>query len=166
VRQIATIAGRRAFCVLGTGLVTWGRSRAAPSPVVPDDNSLTTWRVRFASEVDRRLEVPQADQSSYLALLERALADAQLQELPAQAFVVVDRCAQVQAAVVIVRAAGGAGHWLGATAVSTGKIGTYEHFLSPLGVFAHTLDNPDFRAEGTFNKNHIRGDGLLGRRIT
>ena len=28
-----------------------------------------------------------------------------------------------------------------------------------------SLDNPDFRAEGSFNKNHIRGYGLRGRRV-
>jgi hypothetical protein len=55
--------------------------------------------------------------------------------------------------------------WLGTTAVSTGKTGTFEHFLTPLGVFAHTLDNPDFRAQGTFNKQHIRGHGPRGRRV-
>ena len=63
------------------------------------------------------------------------------------------------------RAHGGGGwDWVGATAVSTGKTGTFEHFLTPLDDLAHTLDNPDFRAEGTFNKNHIRGYGLRGRR--
>lgn len=66
---------------------------------------------------------------------------------------------------VLVRTRAGGWHWLGATAVSTGKAGTFEHFFTPLGVFAHTLDNPDFRAEGTFNKNHIRGYGLRGRRV-
>ena len=41
----------------------------------------------------------------------------------------------------------------------------FEHFLTPLGVFPHTLENPDFRSAGTFNKNHIRGYGLRGRRV-
>ena len=66
---------------------------------------------------------------------------------------------------LIVRTAAPAWHWVGAAAVSTGKTGSYEHFLTPLGVFPHTLGNPDFRAEGTFNKNHIRGYGLRGRRV-
>jgi hypothetical protein len=165
-------AGRRAFCLVCTGLAMLGPGAKA-APQLEADSSLAAWSARFASEVDRRLEVPLADQVRYFALLERALGDAQLQDLPeqafvqtfAQAFVLVDRCAQVQAAMVIVRAANGTWHWLGATAVSTGKVGTYEHFLSPLGVFAHSLDNPDYRAEGTFNKNRIRGYGLRGRRI-
>jgi len=78
--------------------------------------------------------------------------------------VLVERSAQVQAAFVVVRTGGGGWDWVGATAVSTGKTGTFEHFLTPLDDLAHTLDNPDFRAEGTFNKNHIRGYGLRGRR--
>ncbi len=98
-------------------------------------------------------------------MLQKTLADANISELAAQAFVLVDRSAQVQAAFVVVRTQGGGWDWVGATAVSTGKTGTFEHFLTPLGVFPHTLDNPDFRAEGTFNKNHIRGYGLRGRRI-
>lgn len=55
----------------------------------------------------------------------------------------------------LVRTRAGGRHWLGATVVSTGKP----------GAFAHLLANPDFRAEGTLNKNHIRGYGLRGRRV-
>jgi hypothetical protein len=32
-------------------------------------------------------------------------------------------------------------------------------------VFAHTLENPDFRAEGTYNENGIRGYGVQGMRV-
>ena len=55
--------------------------------------------------------------------------------------------------------------WLGATRTSTGRPGSFEHFLTPLGVFEHNLDNPDFRAEGTYNSLHIRGYGLRGMRV-
>jgi hypothetical protein len=34
-----------------------------------------------------------------------------------------------------------------------------------LGVFAHTPDNPDFRAEGTYNELGIRGYGDKGMRV-
>ena len=149
-----------------------GAAQAAGDDVVETSaESVALWSRHFASVVDRRLDVPPADQARYLALVERTLVEAApavqlpLQAQPAQAFVVVDRSAQVQAAMVIVRNAAGGWHWLGATAVSTGKVGTFEHFLTPLGVFAHTLDNPDYRAEGTFNKNRIRGYGLRGRRV-
>jgi hypothetical protein len=142
-----------------------GRSNAATVPSGAGDEALPSWSERFAREVDHGLEVPQGDQQGYVLLLQQALGAASLGAMTAQSFVLVDRSPQVQAAMVLVRTEAGGWHWLGATAVSTGKTGTFEHFLTPLGVFAHTLDNPDFRAEGTFNKNHIRGYGLRGRRV-
>lgn len=129
------------------------------------DEALAAWSDKFAREVDHRLDVPQADQQRYILLLQQALTEDVLAALAGQSVVLVDRSAQVQAAMVLVRTPAGGWHWLGATAVSTGKTGTFEHFLTPLGIFPHTLDNPDFRAQGTSNKNHIRGYGLRGRRV-
>jgi hypothetical protein len=111
---------------------------------------------------------PKAHQSARkvrLPLLEQTLAGAHVSDPAEQAFVVVDRSPQIQAAFVVLRTESGRWQWIGATAVSTGKTGTFEHFVTPLGVFSHTLENPDFRAEGTLNKNHIRGYGLRGRRV-
>jgi len=123
------------------------------------------WSEQFAREVDHRLDVPPAEQQRYMESLRQALAGDGLPDPTPQAFVLVDRSAQVQAAMIVLRTPGGDWQWLGATAVSTGKTGTFEHFLTPLGVYAHTLDNPDFRAQGTLNKNHIRGYGARGRRV-
>nr|WP_315430651.1 L,D-transpeptidase [uncultured Albidiferax sp.] len=142
-----------------------GRGIAAATPSTVGDEALPGWAEQFAREVDHRLDVTQADQQRYILLLEHALTETTLAGLAGQSFVLVDRSPQVQAAMVLVRKRAGGWHWLGATAVSTGKTGTFEHFLTPLGVFAHTLENPDFRAEGSFNKNHIRGYGLRGRRV-
>jgi hypothetical protein len=124
-----------------------------------------TWREAFALEVDRQLEVPEAAQQRYMALVDEALAAASLIDLPAQAVVVVDRSDNVQAAAVLVGNRPSGWQWLGAVAVSTGCIGDFEHFRTPLGVFAHSLDNPDFRAEGTVNAFGIRGYGARGMRI-
>lgn len=131
----------------------------------PADAEVADWRERFSREVDYRLDLPAVDQQRYLLLLQQALTDAGQAEPAAQAVLLVDRSEQVQAAMLVVRTPAGRWQWLGATAVSTGKVGRFEHFRTPLGVFAHTLDNPDFRAEGTFNQNHIRGYGLRGRRV-
>ncbi len=49
--------------------------------------------------------------------------------------------------------------------VSTGKPGRREHFLTPVGVFEIDGSILDYRAEGTFNDNHIRGIGLKGSRV-
>jgi hypothetical protein len=122
-------------------------------------------RERFVAEVDRRLEVPAEAQTDYLRLLDEALARAGLAELPPQHLLLVDRSEQVQAVVLLLRTPQASWQWIGASPVSTGRTGSFEHFRTPLGVFAHSLDNPDFRAEGTFNSNGIRGYGLRGMRI-
>src|SRR5207244_647898 len=49
--------------------------------------------------------------------------------------------------------------------VSTGSPHGFEHFLTPTGVFPHTDRILDWRAEGTFNENHVRGLGLEGMRV-
>ena len=138
---------------------------APANAVEPGADALGDWSAQFAREVDHRLDVPLAAQQQYVLLLRQALTEANLTDPAAQAFLVVDRSAQVQGAFIVLRTSAGGWYWLGATAVSTGKTGTFEHFLTPLGVFAHSLDNPDFRAEGTFNKNHIRGYGVRGMRV-
>lgn len=139
---------------------------AAPSsaPLPADEVA-----AHFAREVPRRLAVPAEAQARYLALLQRALDGAGLTDLPPQHLLLVDRSPQVQMLAVLLRAPDAAGavtwHWIGATPVSTGRVGSFDHFRTPLGVFAHTLANPDFRAEGTFNENGIRGYGAKGMRV-
>ena len=49
--------------------------------------------------------------------------------------------------------------------MSTGLPGRFDHFETPLGVFAHVVSNPDFRAEGTRNALGIRGYGRKGARV-
>ncbi len=119
----------------------------------------------FASEVERRLEVPREAQAIFMRLADAALVNAGLMPLPPQHVLVVDRSPNVQAAALLLRTPQGEWRWVGASPVSTGRVGTYEHFLTPTGVFAHSLDNPDFRAEGTFNSNGIRGYGVRGMRV-
>ncbi len=55
--------------------------------------------------------------------------------------------------------------FVGAAPVSTGSPVRYERFTTPLGVFDHTMSNPEFRAEGTKNKLGFRGYGRKGLRI-
>jgi hypothetical protein len=119
----------------------------------------------FAREVDRRLEVPVHEQERYIWWLVEKLEGAGLAELPAQYFFLVDRSAAVQAGFLIWRSPAGVWHFIGATQVSTGLPGTYEHFVTPTGVFEHTLANPDFRAEGTQNELGVRGYGRRGMRV-
>ncbi len=119
----------------------------------------------FRTEVDRRLDVPTEEALRYGRLADEAFVRAGVVPQGAQYVTVIDRDARVQALLLMWRA--GAGDWqlVGASPVSTGRPGSFDHFETPTGVFEHTLANPDFRAEGTFNSNGIRGYGEKGLRV-
>ena len=123
-------------------------------------------RAAFAGTVTRRLQVPAAVQQEYGARLEAALQGDQLGNLSGEYVVLVDRCANVQALFIYFRATP-SDKWvmIGASPVATGRPGEFDHFVTPLGVFEHTPDNMDFRAEGTMNQNGIRGYGKRDMRI-
>lgn len=154
-------------------------SEAAPTPTPPrrhpplsahEAESATAraldMRKRFAQEVTRRLNVPANEQRAYGERLQRALAAADLADLAGEYVVMVDRAPNVQALFIYFRATP-ANAWLliGAAPVATGLPGQYDHFLTPLGVFHHSPDHMDFRAEGTTNENGIRGYGHRDMRI-
>lgn len=119
----------------------------------------------FDAIVRPRLQLPADEQAVYARLLWRQLDAARVRIDRPQWLVLVDRSAQVQAAMVWWVDAAGATGLVGATPASTGRPWGFEHFATPLGAFAHTLDNPDFRAEGTVNALGIRGYGERGMRV-
>jgi hypothetical protein len=120
---------------------------------------------QFACEVDRRIEVPAAEQAAYARRLRAALEAAGLADLKPQHFLLVDRSPMVQAGFIYGLTPEGDTPLVGAFPVATGEPGTFEHFATPLGVFEHSLANPDFRAEGTPNENGILGYGREGTRV-
>ncbi|MEM5371492.1 L,D-transpeptidase [Paraburkholderia azotifigens] len=123
-------------------------------------------RDMFASSVTRRLKVPAAEQRAYGGRLQQALEQNDLGSLSGEYVVLVDRSENVQALFIYFRAApSGAWQMIGASPVATGRPGQYDHFITPLGVFEHTPENMDFRAEGTMNQNGIRGYGNHDMRI-
>ncbi|MBI5005731.1 MAG: L,D-transpeptidase [Nitrosomonadales bacterium] len=122
----------------------------------------------FQREVERRLELPQEAQERYVRLLEAELAGAQTPFTRSQYVLVLDRNPQVQAIFLYwldLQATEAHFHFIGAAPASTGKPGAYDHFITPTGVFAHTLANRDFRAEGTRSKLGVRGFGRKGMRV-
>jgi len=120
----------------------------------------------FANEVQRRLKVPTATQLRYSTKLQQALQEESLGALANEYVVLVDCNQNVQALFIYFRAkADGIWHMVGATPVSTGLPGTYDHFTTPVGVFEHTPSNMDFRSEGTLNEFKIRGYGARDMRI-
>jgi hypothetical protein len=122
-------------------------------------------QARFNREVDRRLSLPVDEQKRYAGLLELALTSNGISDRTPQYFVLVDRNPLVQAALIFFLPPKGVWEFVGASPVSTGRSGSFDHFATPLGVFEHSLDSPDFRAEGTVNEFGIRGYGAKGMRI-
>ncbi|WP_244221105.1 L,D-transpeptidase [Paraburkholderia aromaticivorans] len=177
-----------AFCALSCGAAIAASAAAAgsaprvptrpPAPVnmsaiaapdaagVVDPRRAFMLRDVFAQSVTRKLKVPQADQQAYAQRLQAALRENTLGNLSGEYVVLVDRNANVQAVFIYFRATP-ADVWqmIGASPVSTGQPGEYDHFITPLGVFEHTPANMDFRSEGTQNENHIRGYGKRDMRI-
>jgi hypothetical protein len=120
---------------------------------------------RFRADVDKRLDVPAFEIQRYGQLAEAALGRAGIVLTSAEYLVVVDRNPDIQALFVFWRSAAGEYAGIGASPVSTGRPGSFDHFETPLGAFPHTRDNLDFRAEGTRNGQGIRGYGVRGMRI-
>ncbi|MFM0247527.1 L,D-transpeptidase [Paraburkholderia sediminicola] len=140
---------------------------AAPDAAgVVDPRRAFLLRGVFAQDVTRRLKVPAVEQRAYAERLQTALGENTLGNLSGEYVVMVDRNANVQALFIYFRATP-ADSWqmIGASPVSTGRPGEYDHFITPLGVFEHTPSNMDFRSEGTLNENHIRGYGKRDMRI-
>ncbi|MFY2605444.1 murein L,D-transpeptidase [Achromobacter ruhlandii] len=134
----------------------------AAAPPLPPAPAAQVARA-FGEQVTPTLTPPADEQARYGELAAQALRAAGITPLGPQFVIVVDRDIRVQAALL---------YWLaqpplflGATPVSTGRVGQFDHFETPTGVFSHTLANPDFRAEGTRNANGILGYGAKGMRV-
>lgn len=119
----------------------------------------------YAHSVDKRLDLPADEAQRYGQLLQARLSEAGLEITRDQVVILVDRHPHVQALLMYWLPAQGVPVLLGASPVSTGRSGGFEHFLTPLGVFEHSPANPDFRAEGTRNEQGVRGYGRKGLRI-
>jgi hypothetical protein len=113
-------------------------------------------------EFDRRLVVPEEEQRAWADILAGLFSN---RELTSQYVVLVDRSPFGQAIAVYWMAPNRSFHFMGTFPASTGRPGSFDHFLTPTGIFEHTIDDPDFRAEGTRNENGIRGYGRKGMRV-
>ncbi len=82
-----------------------------------------------------------------------------------QLVVVVDRNPAVEELALVLARPDAPWEVLGGVKVSTGQAGRFDHYITPTGVFLHTADILDYRAEGTFNENGVRGLGVKGMRV-
>jgi hypothetical protein len=119
----------------------------------------------FAREVELRLVPPPDEAIRYGLMLSESLQRTQVVVGDSQIVVLVDRSPKLQALLLFYVDANLSTELIGAALVSTGRVGEFDHFETPIGVFAHTIDNLAFRAEGTKNELGIRGYGARGMRI-
>jgi hypothetical protein len=119
----------------------------------------------FSESVDLRLEVPVEEQELYSELLVGELHRFGLKELAPQYVLLVDRSPKVQAIFLLWIQDTDHVQFIGASPVSTGRKGGFKYFETPLGIFSHTIENSDFRAEGTENEQGILGYGHKGMRV-
>jgi hypothetical protein len=122
----------------------------------------TSLAQNYAREVRPRLIVPDAERTAWALLLSQLLAD---KDIVPQYVVLVDRNPFIQAVTIYWMAPDRTFQFIGASPASTGKPGSFDHFVTPTGIFEHTIANPDFRAEGTRNENGILGYGRRGMRV-
>ena len=119
----------------------------------------------FERQISPRLSLPQNVQMSYALGLQNALEVAGIKVAAPQYVVLVDRNPHVQAVLLYFGSTQVGWMFIGASPASTGLPGEFDHFLTPLGVFEHSLANLDFRAEGTKNEFGFRGYGEKGMRV-
>jgi hypothetical protein len=117
----------------------------------------------FIAEVDRRLEIPEQELKYYGELIRTAGVEPDIRA--AQYVVIIDRNEFVQTAMIWLLSSNAEAYFIGASPVSTGRTGSFDHFKTPTGIFEHTIDNLDFRALGTRNEMGIRGYGRRGMRV-
>jgi len=122
----------------------------------------TSLAQNYTREVRPRLTVPDAEQEAWALLLSTLLAE---KDLSPQYVVLVDRNPFIQAVTIYWIAPDRTFHFIGASPASTGKPGSFDHFITPTSIFERTIANPDFRAEGTRNENGILGCGRRGMRV-
>ena len=142
-------------------------STGSPHAVVPIDvdGEVVHLRAALIREVPSVIIDSPEGGRKWIARTEAAgAASAQTIDRP-QLLVVVDRNPDVQQMRILLAHPEGAWESLGGTKVSTGQTGRFDYYLTPTGVFLHTDAILDWRAEGTFNEQHIRGLGLKGMRV-
>ena len=144
-----------------------GQSNGSSQIAIPIDVDGEVVRLHAAlmREVPGVIVDSAANERKWIARAQTAVAaSAQTIDRP-QLLVVVDRSPDVQQMRIVLARPNGPWESLAGTKVSTGQIGRFDYYLTPTGVFPHTDLILDWRAEGTFNEQHIRGLGLKGMRV-
>ena len=122
-------------------------------------------RGAFDAEVPHAVPRTPARDADWVALARaEAAMDGFAPDRP-QLVVVVDRSPRAQGLAVLMATPDGEWKVIGATHVSTGSTGRYDHYVTPRGAFHITGAILGYRAEGTLNGYGIRGLGGKGMRV-
>jgi len=122
-------------------------------------------RAALAREVHPPVHQTPASESRLIALARAMLASHHETIDRAQIIVVVDRAPHVQQLSLVLAQPDAPWQVLGTTHVSTGQPNRHGYYITPTGVFTHDSSILDYRAQGTYNENHIRGLGVKGMRV-
>jgi hypothetical protein len=136
---------------------------ATQSPTVDEEAAGLAQALR--QEVPGLISDTPESAQAWIAYAQTVIAPAGYKVGRPQLLVVVDRNPRVQQMRIVLARPDGAWQSLGGAKVSTGLPRGFEHFLTPTGVFLHTNRIVDWRAEGTYNENHVRGLGAEGMRV-
>ena len=135
------------------------------SPAAQAIESAQDLRAIYEKTVIQQVNPPEEELQAYTDMMAGALNGAGVNNLASQFIMLVDRNPKVQVGILFWIDAEGVAQFMGASPVSTGRGTGFEHFETPTGVFAHTVANLDYRAEGTKNSKGVRGYGEKGRRV-
>jgi lipoprotein-anchoring transpeptidase ErfK/SrfK len=110
------------------------------------------------------VDAPEASRE-WIARAQSAIATSDFKIDHPQLVVVADSNPRIQQMRILLAQSNKPWMDLGGTKVSTGQTGRRDYYVTPTGVFLHTDAILDWRAEGTFNENHIRGLGVKSMRV-
>ncbi len=131
-----------------------------------DSPEIGTLRTSMAAALGATLQPDSPAQTVAALAAARSMMDRRHVAIDApQVVLVVDRSPAVQRLWLTVAQPGGTLDPLGVVRVSTGKPGRLYHFRTPVGVFDNDSSILGYRAQGTYNENHIRGIGAAGMRV-
>ena len=147
--------------------VTGGAPANPPPGLNPTQVAMAgaAMREALAAEVGQARSLGPARQAMLISLAQGMAGYGHFVVRRPQFVLIVDRALHGQTmSLTLARPEGG---WviLGTRPVSTGKPGRREHFKTPVGVLLNDGSELGYRAQGTYNQNHIRGLGVKGMRV-
>jgi hypothetical protein len=129
------------------------------------DQEASRLRAAMTAEVPDIIHLLPGRQQALIALGQQMAAQDHFFVRQPQLVLIVDRAPRGQLLAMVLARPDGDWTILGTSRVSTGKPGRLQHFKTPVGVLLNDGSEIGYRAQGTFNQNHIRGLGVKGMRV-